>query len=124
MENKLPYVSIMRGYEPNKRFSVLKDTVSRTVQDAIVDIPTLMKEFKFQLDDLFNHYNNGLLYESEIGVFVDELNEKELSEFNRRKEESERLQREKEENDRLFEEWKREKAKAVFESRSKSDESE
>lgn len=76
-------ISMWNGkYDPTKRFCPVVDSVSRTIQDAIVDIPTLLKEFNGHLDDLFDKYNNGLLYESSIGVFVDELNKDELDRYN------------------------------------------
>ena len=71
----MKYITIFEGYDPSKRFCIQKDTVSRTVQDAIVDIPSLLKAFNGTLDDLFDKFNNGLVFESVTGtgVFYDEL---------------------------------------------------
>lgn len=115
----MKYITIFQGYEPSKRFCKQSDCVSRTVQDCIVDIPSLMREFNFKLDDLFDKYNNGLVYESTIGVFVDELNADEVkahAEFVRKQQ---ALEAEKKRNDELFEQWKLETAKKVAEAREK-----
>lgn len=113
----MKYITIFEGYEPKSRFCKQIDVVSRTIQDAIVDIPTLMREFNFKLDDLFDRYNNGLLYESEIGVFVDELNADELKAYNERLAKQKALEDEKKKNDELFEQWKAEMAKKVAAAR-------
>lgn len=114
---ELKYITMFDGYDPKKRFCEIKDKVSRTIQDAIVDVPSLLKMFGDNLPDLFNKYNNGLLFESEIGVFVDELNAAELKAFNEHQEKLAKIEADKQENERLFEEFKAHKAKEVLAKR-------
>lgn len=115
--NKITFITVFSGYEPKKRYCKQVDTISRTIQDAVVDVPGLLKQFNGRLDDLFRNLNNGLVFESQIGVFVDELNSEELAQFN--KMQSEKAQRELEEKTQseLFEKWKAEIANKVMQDR-------
>lgn len=107
-------------FNPKNRFCRILDAVSRTVQDATVDIPTLLKQFNGRLDDLFYKYNNGLVFESQIGVFVDELNASELAAFNNHQAEIARLESEKKHTEQLFEAWKSEVSQRVAQVRAES----
>lgn len=80
----MKYITIFEGYDPNNRFSAVDPTPSRTIQDAVVDIPTLLKEFGGDLKNLFDKFNNGLVFESMTGkgVFIDQLNKDEVKRYN------------------------------------------
>ena len=100
--------------EDEKTYEKVRDTYVLTVQDPIVSIPGLLKLYEGKLDELFIKFNNKLLYESELGgVFIDQLNAKEVAEYNRRLAEHESKKAELENEDKLFREWKAEKAAEV-----------
>ena len=100
--------------DDEKTYEKVKDTYVLTVQEPIVSIPGLLKLYEGKLDELFIKFNNKLLYESELGgVFIDQLNAKEVAEYNRRLAEHESKKAELENEDKLFREWKAEKAAEV-----------
>lgn len=118
MAVKIKFITMFSGYDPKTRFCEQKDKVSRTIQDAVVDVLGLFEQFAGKLPELFNKYNNGLLYESEIGVFVDELNADELAQYNKFVEDKAKREADQAEQDRLFEEWKSQKAAEVAAARA------
>ena len=100
--------------DDEKTYEKVKDTYVLTVQDPVVSVPGLLKLYEGRLDELFKKFNNKLLYESELGgVFVDQLNAKEVAEYNRRLAEHEAKKAELENEEKLFREWKAEKAAEV-----------
>lgn len=100
--------------DDEKTYEKVKDTYVLTVQEPIVSVPGLLKLYEGKLDELFKKFNNKLLYESELGgVFIDQLNAKEVDEYNRRLAEYEAKKAELENEDKLFREWKAEKAAEV-----------
>jgi len=100
--------------DDEKTYEKVKDTYVLTVQDPVVSVPGLLKLYEGRLDELFKKFNNKLLYESELGgVFVDQLNAKEVEEYNRRMAEYEAKKAELENDEKLFREWKAEKAAEV-----------
>lgn len=69
--------------DSSKRFEVQTDKHSLTEQEHVVDIPSLLKMYDGHLKDLFAKFNNKLVYESTLGgVFIDQLNEKEVAAYN------------------------------------------
>lgn len=110
---------MFKGYDPSKRFCQIVDKVSRTIQDAIVDVPSLLKVFDGHLDDLFNKYNNGLLYESQsgVGVFIDELNADEVARYNKFVADKEAREAEQKRQDELFEQFKNDIASGAYKRR-------
>lgn len=110
---------MFKGYDPSKRFCQIVDKVSRTIQDAIVDVPSLLKAFDGHLDDLFNKYNNGLLYESQsgVGVFIDELNPDEVARYNKFVADKEAREAEQRKQDELFEQFKNDIASGAYKRR-------
>jgi hypothetical protein len=100
--------------DDEKTYEKVKDTYVLTVQDPIVSVPGLLKLYEGRLDELFKKFNNKLLYESELGgVFIDQLNPKEVEEYNRRLAEHEAKKAELENEEKLFKQWKAEKAAEV-----------
>jgi len=100
--------------DDEKTYEKVKDTYVLTVQDPVVSVPGLLKLYEGRLDELFKKFNNKLLYESELGgVFIDQLNSKEVEEYNRRLAEHEAKKAELENEEKLFREWKAEKAAEV-----------
>jgi len=100
--------------DDEKTYEKVKDTYVLTVQDPVVSVPGLLKLYEGRLDELFKKFNNKLLYESELGgVFIDQLNAKEVEEYNRRLAEYEAKKAELENDEKLFREWKAEKAAEV-----------
>ena len=100
--------------DDEKTYEKVRDTYVLTVQDPIVSVPGLLKLYEGRLDELFKQFNNKLLYESELGgVFIDQLNAKEVAEYNRRLAEHEAKKAELEAEEQLFREWKAEKAAEV-----------
>lgn len=100
--------------DDEKTYEKVKDTYVLTVQDPVVSVPGLLKLYEGKLDELFKKFNNKLLYESELGgVFIDQLNAKEVEEYNRRQAEHAAKKAELEAEEKLFREWKAEKAAEV-----------
>lgn len=81
--------------------------VNITDQEFIWDIPGLLAMYQNDMTKIREKFNNHLLFESSLGgVFIDELNEKEVSEFKQAKAEFDRKQAEAEKEKLLFEEYK------------------
>lgn len=119
---KLLYATMFAPLVSAHRLEVVRNHTSRTIQDVVVDIPTLLKQFNGDLKGLFDKYKNGLVFESDLtSVFVDELNPDELRRYNEF--ESARIQRENEQrkDNELFAKWKQEISKRVLDSRASSD---
>lgn len=114
---KLVYITMYSGYNPESRKMKVLDSVSRTIQDAVVDVPSLLRQFDGHLDDLFNKYNNGLLFESEVGVFVDELNAAEVKAYNDYIAKQVAAEAEKKKLDEDFAAWRAECAQQVIQKR-------
>lgn len=114
---KMSYITMFSGYKPETRKRKVLDPVSRTIQDAVVDVPSLLRQFDGHLDDLFNKYNNGLLFESEVGVFVDELNPAEVKAYNDYVSKQAAAEAEKKKLDEDFAAWRAERAQQVIKKR-------
>lgn len=105
-------VTFHNMYDDGCKFdsSVIYERVSGvniTDQEFIWDIPGLLAMYQNDMTKIREKFNNHLLFESSIGgVFIDELNEKEVAEFNRAKAEFDRKQAEAEKEKLLFEEYK------------------
>lgn len=105
-------VTFKNMFDDGSKFesSVIYERVSGvniTDQDFIWDIPGLLAMYQNDMTKLREKFNNHLLFESSVGgVFIDELNEKEVAEFKKQQAEFETKQAEAEKEKLLFEEYK------------------
>lgn len=119
---KIKFVTMFSGYIPENRFCKQKDTVSRTVQDAVVDVLGLFEQFAGHLPDLFNQYDNGLLFESltGTGVFIDELNADEVKRYNQFLADKHAAEEKAALDAQIFEDWKVERAAEIARKREEA----
>lgn len=105
-------VTFHNMYDDGSKFdsAVIYERVSGvniTDQEFIWDIPGLLAMYQNDMTKIREKFNNHLLFESSLGgVFIDELNEKEVAEFKKAKAEFDRKQAEAEKDRLLFEEYK------------------